>query len=87
MVLPDPKETEVAGRGLTLLDMQQLPGLEVDVARQKVTIDGGSPILQINGKEVSLNRFVNVRPEQILRIEYNNSPGILYRGNCKFLII
>ena len=78
VVLPDPKETEVAGRGLTLLDMQQLPGLEVDVARQKVTIDGGSPILQINGKEVSLNRFVNVRPEQILRIEYSNSPGIRY---------
>ncbi len=78
VVLPDPNETEVAGRGLTLLDMQQLPGLEVDVALQKVTIDGGSPILQINGKEVPLDRFVNVRPEQILRIEYSNNPGIRY---------
>ena len=78
VVLPDPKEAEVSGRGLTLLDMQQLPGLEVDVARQTVTIDGGTPILQINGKEVPLERFVNVRPEQILRIEYSNEPGIRY---------
>ena len=37
VVLPDPKEAEVSGRGLTLLDMQQLPGLEVDVARQRHT--------------------------------------------------
>ena len=78
VVLPDPKEAEVAGRGLTLLDMQQLPGLEVDVAMQNITIDGGTPILQINGKEVPLNRFINVRPEQILRIEYSNDPGIRY---------
>lgn len=78
VVLPDPKEAEVSGRGLTLLDMQQLPGLEVDVALQKITIDGGTPILQINGKEVPLNRFINVRPEQILRIEYSNDPGIRY---------
>ena len=78
VVLPDPKEAEVSGRGLTLLDMQQLPGLEVDVAMQNITIDGGTPILQINGKEVPLNRFINVRPEQILRIEYSNNPGIRY---------
>ena len=78
VVLPDPKEAEVSGRGLTLLDMQQLPGLEVDVALQKITIDGGTPILQINGKEVPLNHFINVRPEQILRIEYSNDPGIRY---------
>ena len=78
VVLPDPKEAEVSGRGLTLLDMQQLPGLEVDVALQKITIDGGTPILQINGKEVPLNRYINVRPEQILRIEYSNDPGIRY---------
>ena len=45
VVLPDPKEAEVSGRGLTLLDMQQLPGLEVDVAMQNITIDGGTPIL------------------------------------------
>ena len=78
VVLPDPKEAELSGRGLTLLDMQQLPGLEVDVAQQNITIDGGTPILQINGKEVPLNRFINVRPEQILRIEYSNEPGIRY---------
>lgn len=78
VVLPDPKESDVAGRNLELLDMQQLPGLKVNVAFQSITVDGGSPILQINGKEVSLTRFCNVKADKIKRIEYSNNPGIRY---------
>jgi len=78
VVLPDSKEAEVAGRNLELLDMQQLPGLKVDMALQNITIDGGSPILQINGKEVSMTRFCNVKADKIKRIEYSNNPGIRY---------
>lgn len=78
VVLPDPKEADVAGRNLELLDMQQLPGLKVNMALQNITIDGGSPILQINGKEVSMTRFCNVKADKIKRIEYSNNPGIRY---------
>lgn len=78
VVLPDPKEADVAGRNLELLDMQQLPGLKVDVALQNITVDGGSPILQINGKEVSMTRFCNIKADKIKRIEYSNNLGIRY---------
>ena len=56
VILPDPTEVESSGRGLNFLNMQQLPGLDVNVAKETITIDGGTPVYQINGKEVSYQR-------------------------------
>ena len=78
VVLPKQEEVEAAGRTLVLLDMLKLPGLKVDVALQSITIDGGSAILQINGKEVPLARLANLRADQIKRVEYSNNPGTRY---------
>ena len=78
VVLPDPTEAESSGRGLNFLNMQQLPGLDVNVAKETITIDGGTPVYQINGKEVSYQRFINVSSDKIKRIEYSNNPGVRY---------
>ena len=78
VILPDPTEVESSGRGLNFLNMQQLPGLDVNVAKETITIDGGTPVYQINGKEVSYQRFINVSSDKIKRIEYSNNPGIRY---------
>ena len=78
VVLPKPEEVEAAGRTLVLLDMLGLPGLKVDVALQSITVDGGLAILQIGGKEVPVARLVNLKAEQIKRVEYSNNPGIRY---------
>lgn len=78
VVLPKPQEAEAAGRTLVLLDMLKLPGLRVDVALQRVTVDGGVAVLQINGKEVPITRLANLKAEQVKRIEYSNTPGARY---------
>lgn len=78
MILPDPTEVESSGRGLNFLNMQQLPGLDVNVAKETITIDGGTPVYQINGKEVTYQRFINVSSDKIKRIEYSNNPGVRY---------
>lgn len=78
VILPDPMEVESSGRGLNFLNMQQLPGLDVNVAKETITIDGGTPVYQINGKEVSYQRFINVSSDKIKRIEYSNNPGVRY---------
>lgn len=78
VVLPRQEEVEAAGRTLVLLDMLGLPGLKVDVALQSVTVDGGTAILQINGKEVPLTRLANLRADQVKRVEYSNNPGTRY---------
>ena len=78
VVLPKPEEVQAAGRTLVLLDMLGLPGLKVDVALQRITVDGGTAILQINGKEVPVTRLANLKAEQIKRVEYSNNPGTRY---------
>lgn len=78
VVLPKKEEAEAAGRTLVLLDMLKLPGLRVDVALEQITVDGGTAILQINGKEVPLARLANLKAEQVKRVEYSNNPGIRY---------
>ena len=78
VVLPRQEEVEAAGRTLVLLDMLKLPGLKVDVALQTITVDGGTVILQINGKEVPVARLANLRADQVKRVEYSNNPGTRY---------
>ena len=78
VVLPKKEEVEAAGRTLVLLDMLALPGLKVDVALQSITVDGGTAILQINGKEVPVARLANLKADQIKRVEYSNNPGTRY---------
>ncbi len=78
VVLPKPEEVQAAGRTLVLLDMLGLPGLKVDVALQSITVDGGTAILQINGKEVPITRLANLKAEHIKRVEYSNNPGTRY---------
>lgn len=63
LVVPDPKDVTSAARGIDLLSIQQLPGLRVDRALQSISIDGGTPILQINGREVSSSRIANLNPD------------------------
>lgn len=77
-VIPRPQDIEVSDRGIILLSLLRLPGLRVDPALGKITVDGGVPVLMINGKERSSERFINLDPKKILRIEYSNNPGIRY---------
>lgn len=78
LVVPDPKDVAVSAKGIDLLAMQQLPGLRVDKAFGVINVDGGTPILKINGREVPSSRLVNLDPDKVKRIEYTNSPGLRY---------
>jgi len=77
-VIPRQQDVKAADRGIVLLSLLRLPGLRVDPALGKITVDGGTPILMINGKERSNERVNNLDPTKILRIEYSTNPGIRY---------
>lgn len=77
-VIPRQQDVKASDRSIMLLSMIPLPGLRVDPALGKITIDGGTPVFMVNGKERSRERFNNLDPTKILRIEYSNNPGIRY---------
>lgn len=89
IVIPQKDEVARSSKAIELLEQIPLPGLSVDRGLSKITISGGSPVFMVNGKERDANYFSNLDPDKILRIEYNNVPGIRYidRGNTGIINI
>ncbi len=77
-VIPSQQDIKASDRFIMLLSLLRLPGLRVDPALGKISVDGGTPVLMVNGKERSRERVNNLDPTKILRIEYSNNPGIRY---------
>lgn len=80
IVIPSKSEISQSTNGLSLLNNLQfkMPGLVVNEALQTVKVDNSTPVFKINGKPTDLNRFLSINPENILRIEYHDSPDLRY---------
>lgn len=80
IILPSSTELSRATESLNLLSelKVKMPGLQVNEALKRVTIDGGSPVFQINGKTESFSKIQMLNHNDILRIEYRNTPDIRY---------
>ncbi len=81
IVLPTALQVKASSNGLSLLQQLQLSRISVDPLRQTVSVGGGGAVqLRINGVEVSIQEVNSLRPEDILRIEYHDDPGLRYNG-------
>lgn len=80
IILPTTAEIDRASESVGLLSEMKvkMPGLQVNEFLQRVTIDGGAVIFQINGKEESFSKIRTLNHHDILRIEYRNTPDIRY---------
>ncbi|MDD2960797.1 MAG: hypothetical protein PHR45_01790 [Muribaculaceae bacterium] len=64
-----------------------MPGLKVNTALQSYTIEGQQPVMMINGKRVSSDRIKSLNNNNILRIEYQNTPDIRYSSEASAGVI
>lgn len=82
IIIPTRSEIEQSTNGLSLLNNIQfkMPGLTVVEALQTVTVDNKTPVFKINGKPSDLTHFLSVNPDNVLRIEYHDSPDIRYNN-------
>ncbi|MDD2960798.1 MAG: carboxypeptidase regulatory-like domain-containing protein [Muribaculaceae bacterium] len=89
IVIPSKSEIERSAGSLALLNELQMkmPGLRVIETLQSVTIDNRAPIFKINGKPVDMNRFLSINNDNILRIEYFDTPDIRYNNRSVINII
>ncbi len=80
LIIPSQKDIERSASSLSLLSTLQMkmPGLYVNEAMQKATIENRTPVYQINGKEVSFSRILTINNDNVLRIEYHDTPDIRY---------
>lgn len=78
---PSARQLRYSTNGITLLQQMSLNRLSVDLMSNSVTLFSGGPVLLcINGKAVTNVEVVALRPEDILRVEYHDRPGIRYAG-------
>lgn len=80
IVFPTAKELKHSSTSMALLEQLQhkLPGLEVNSSLGRITIENGTAIFLINGRQVSYSRIQSLNNDNILRIEYSNVSDIQY---------
>ena len=80
ILIPSSKEIVHSTDGLSLLNNMQykMPGLIVNETLQRVQVDGKTPVFKMNGKPSSLSKFLSLKPQDVSRIEYYDSPDVRY---------
>ena len=81
VIRPSKAQTETATGGLDLLRKLQLPRISLHPLTDEVTLNGsGSVELRINGISANTAMVKALLPEDIVRIEYHDTPGARYEG-------
>lgn len=86
VILPTQNQLKMSSNGADLLSKLQLPRITVDIMSGEVTTSGNGEVqLRINGVQVTYTEISALNPEDILRIEYHDTPGVRY-GNASAVI-
>ncbi len=81
IILPTSKQMKASTNGFNLLQQLQLKRIDIDPMRNTISASGGGEVqLRINGVKSSVQEVMSLRPEDILRIEHHEDPGLRYDG-------
>lgn len=81
IIIPSDAQIKASNSGVTLLRNLQLSRIIINPISNAITLPGGDAVqLRINGVEVTMAEVVALQPENIIRIEYHDEPGMRYGG-------
>jgi len=81
VIIPSDAQIKASNSGVTLLRNLQLSRIIINPISNSITVPGGDAVqLRINGIEVTMAEVVALIPEDIIRIEYHDEPGMRYNG-------
>lgn len=81
VIIPSDAQIRASNSGVTLLRNLQLSRIIINPISNAITLPGGDAVqLRINGVEVTIAEVVALQPEDIIRIEYHDEPGMRYGG-------
>lgn len=87
LVFPTARQLKASTDGVTLLQRLQLNRIQVDPVRQTISSSNqGDVQLRINGAKVEIQEILSLRPEDVIRIEYHDEPGLRYGDNTAAVI-
>ena len=82
VVIPNKEQKKHAFTSYDLLYNMMIPGVSVDRRASKVTTSKGEATIYINGVRADLRDVTNLRPRDILRVEYHDIPTGKYVGDA-----
>jgi len=81
LVMPTEAQKKASTNGVSLLQHLQLPNLSVNPLTKAISTNYGESVqLRINGVEVTQAEVVAIRPEDVIRVEVHEQPGLRYGG-------
>ncbi len=87
IVLPSAYQIKSSTNAIELLRQMHLSHLEVDVVRNTISSSmPGDVQLRINGAKADLQQVRAIRPEDIIKVEYHDSPSMRYGENVAAVI-
>ena len=79
LIIPSKAQIRVSDNGLTLLRNLQLSRLIINPIDNSIsTLGNGAVQLRINGVLVNIQEIVALQPDNVIRIEYHDDPGMRY---------
>jgi len=86
LITPSTAQVKASTNGMDLLRKLQLPRLTIDFMSNSVSLPGNGELqLRINGVQVTNAEIMAIRPEDVIRVEYHDQPGVRY-GNAEIVI-
>ena len=79
LLYPNARQIKQSSNGLQLLQKLQIPGVIVNPTDNSIAlVDQSEVSLRINGRPVDNKEIQALSPEQIVRVEYIDNPGVRY---------
>ena len=86
IVFPSDKQKKASSNGIELLKQIALPRLQVNALQRTLSVPGGGEVqLRINGIIATNEEVIALLPEDIIKIEYHDNPGLRY-GNAAVVL-
>ncbi len=81
MILPSQEQKRAATNGINLLQQMPISRITVSPIDKSIKTTLGEEVqLRINGVEATKEEVGAIRPEDVIRVEYHDNPGLRYGG-------
>ncbi len=89
VIFPSLSDVKASSTAISLFQKLPLAGLETNPINRSLTVDGGTPVILINGVPATMDDFNALQPKDIAKIEFSRITPARYadRGNTGFLNI
>lgn len=86
MILPTQQQKRAATNGINLLQQMPISRISVSPIDKSIKTTLGEEVqLRINGVEATKEEVGTIRPEDVIRVEYHDNPGLRYGGAAAVL--